>query len=213
MTQDPSESTPATAAGAPLPEPGSPGPEAATVGEGLVATARRIGHHAWVERQLFGWLGRWSGTPAAPEVTVYFGQRAAIHGWHAELLFERLPQLREIDAESLVTPRDDTVRRLVDAACSPPQPDGAVEALAGHVRVLLPMLLSSYRHLRAVVSEVADPSTVRWLGMVLADDLDEWQQGDEMLRGLLHSPSEVEAAIARQRELELVVAGSDLLLG
>lgn len=218
MTQDPSEPRPTTDDGESQAEPASPEPGSPTLGgrdagEGLVATARRIGHHAWVERQLFEWLGRWSGTPTTPEVTVFFGQRAAIHGWHSEVLFERLPQLREIGAESLVAPRDDTVRRLVETLCSEPQPDGAVAALAGHVRVMLPLLLSSYRDLRSKASVVSDPSTVRWIGMVLADDLDEWQQADSLLRRLLRGPADIDEAIARQRELELIVAGSDLLLG
>jgi hypothetical protein len=175
---------------------------------GLLDTARRIGHHLWVERQLFEWLGAWSRMELDPEVTAFLGEMSARHGWHAELLFARLPELREVDAERLVVPGSDGAKEVLAAVCLEPDPSQVVEALAGYQRVLLPVLLGSYRELVAGASPVADASLVRWLGFVVGDDVDEWLRGDALVRSLLGDADGVRRAAERQRELEHLLQGS-----
>lgn len=188
---------------------------------GLVHTADRIGQHVWVERQLFAWWGAWSGIPAIePRATVFAGEMSARHGWHAELLLERLPALREIEPESVVAPADDAVRAFVEAVCTPPaagtatdDPDALLDALAGQVRVLLPALVASYRSIVEDARPAADGSLRRWLAMVLADDIDEWERGEALLRSLVRTPAQVERVIARQRESELLLLGCEVFPG
>jgi len=174
---------------------------------GLLDTARQIGHHLWVERELFGWLGRWSQVEVDPEVTTFLGEMSARHGWHAELLLARLPELREVEAESLVVPGSDASTRVLQAVCIDPDADRLVEALAGYQRVLLPVLLGSYRRLVQGANPASDAPLVRWLGFVVGDDVDEWLRGDALVRSLLSDAEDVRRATERQRELESLLQG------
>jgi hypothetical protein len=181
--------------------------DSASAGSDLISMARRIGQHVWLERTLFGWLGEWSRVDAAPQVTVFFGEQAARHGWHAEVMFDRLPELRELDPESVVAPADRAAANFVQCLCEPPAPARLPEALAGHCRVLLPALIGSYRRLVAESSPAADGSLRRWTGFVLADDVDEWCRGEALVRSLATDAAGVERTTGRQRELELLLLG------
>ena len=174
---------------------------------GLLDTARVIGHHLWVERELFTWRGRWSKVDVDPEVTTFLGEMSARHGWHAELLFARLPELREVEAESLVVPGSDASTEVLKAVCIDPDPVRLIEALAGYQRVLLPVLLGSYRQLVQGANPASDASLVRWLGFVVGDDVDEWLRGDALVRSLLTEADGVRLAAERQRELESLLQG------
>jgi hypothetical protein len=174
---------------------------------GLLDTAARIGRHVWVERRLFEWLGSWTSLQAPPRFVVFAAESSARHGWHAEVLFDRLPELREVEAEQLVAPIDDRTRTAVDALCGPQEPEQVLEALVGHVRVLLPALITSYRALLTGTSQVADASLRRWLGFVLADDHEEWATATELLLPMLLEGSAFERAWRQQRKLEELTLG------
>ncbi len=174
---------------------------------GLLETARLIGHHLWVERAVFEWLGRWSQIEADPEVTTFLGEMSARHGWHAELLFARLPELREVEAEALVVPGSEASTKVLQAVCVEPDPALLVEALVGYQRVLLPVMLGSYRQLVQRANPAADAALVRWLGFVVGDDVDEWLRGDALVRSLLTDADDVRRAAERQRELESLLQG------
>ena len=174
---------------------------------GLMETATRIGNHLWVERRLFEWLGSWSRVPLEAELTTFLGEMSARHGWHAELLFARLPELREVDPESLVRPGSTAAGELLDAVCVDPDASQALEALVGYQRVLLPVLLGSYRSLVQGANPAADAALVRWLGFVVGDDVDEWLRGDALDRSLLADVDDVRTAAERQRELESLLQG------
>lgn len=180
---------------------------------GLIPMSQRIGHHVWVERALFSWLGQWSAAGVEAPVAVHLGECAARHAWHADVLYQRLPELRELDAESLVVAPDAAAESFLAAALTPPEPERTVEALAGYVRVLLPVLLSSYRSLRADASAVSDASVLRWVGFVLRDDAEEWIRGEELLRTLLDESPQVDRALLRQGELEHRLLGCDSFPG
>lgn len=188
--------------------------EPGTGWSGLIDTARRIGHHVWIERQLFAWLGAWAGgsgaAPIDPAATVFLGEQAGRHGRHAEVLFARLPQLRELEPEGLVVARDEATAAFVRALVAPGDPDRLLEALVDHYRVLLPALVASYRALLADASPVADASLIRSLGMLLDDDVDELGRGENLLSRLLTDPDELHRASDRQRESQAVLLGSQL---
>jgi hypothetical protein len=188
-------------------------PTSAPEWSGLVDTARRVGHHVWVERQLFAWLGESAGVAAGPAVAVFLGEQASRHGWHAELLFERLPQVGGMDPEELVRSGGHAVGAVIGAACRPVAGDVAVQALAGHCRVVLPALIESYRSLMGGASEVADGSLVRSLRMVVTDDLDEWQRGDALVRRVVTDPSELREVLDHQSDLELLMMECDRFPG
>lgn len=72
--------------------------------ETIEQSARRIGHHAWVEMRLFEVLGRWSGTVSDPRVRAVFATHSRQHAWHAELWHGLLPALPHLPAAELVAP-------------------------------------------------------------------------------------------------------------
>lgn len=190
---------------------------------GLIDTATRLGHHVWAERRIFSFLGAWSASPTGPSspaaVPVFLGEQAARHGWHAELVLERLPQLREVDAEALVVPASERVEAALDAslqlpgAALPASADGLRVVLAGYYRVVLPRLVGSYRALVAASSEAADASLRRWLGFVIADDVDEWVRGDALTRELVGGGAALDAVLDHQADLERSFGACDAFPG
>lgn len=191
----------------------APRPHPGEAWSGLVDTARRVGHHIWVERQMFAWLGAWSGVATDPRATVLLGVHAARHGRHAETLFERLPELRELDPEGLVVPVDDAAGDFMEAVCIPAHEDRLLDALVGQYRVLLPSVLHSYRSLSSTLSPVSDGSLSRTLDLLVGEDLEEWSRGDALLRSLLRSDDDVRRVTDRQRELDSALLGCRVFPG
>lgn len=168
---------------------------------GLLDTAGRVGRLAWVERRLFECLGRWSGDVADPSLAVHLGVHSRRHGWHSELLVERLPELRELESGRLVDAGDD-VRRFVDAVCEPGDGAAGLELLVGVYRVLLPAMLVSYRSVAAGARSVSDAALLRSLGFIEADQLQEWVSGIQLLDALLTDRAALERAAHHQQRLE-----------
>jgi hypothetical protein len=169
----------------------------------LHARARTIGHWAWTERRVFECFGAWAGTTPESTAAVCFGEMSRRHGWHAELWVDRLPELASVDAESLVVAPGPDTAALLDAMAADGDPS-AVRRLSAAYRVLLPLLVTQYRAALGTVSAVAEPSLGRWLDIVLRDDLEEWSRGQSLLASVLVDETAVQAAAARQLELELL---------
>lgn len=169
----------------------------------LLTRAARLGGWVWCERRWFEVLGSWATTTPEHGAAVLFGEMSRRHGWHAELFWDRLPELSSIDPASLVRcPGPDTERLFDDLAALADAPL-AVRRLTGAYRVVLPLLVAEYRGALASTSPVAEPSLQRWLQLVLTDDLDEWARGESELRGAITDADALEAALATQRALEL----------
>jgi hypothetical protein len=168
--------------------------------------ARQVGAWVWAERRTFEVFGAWSATTPDPAAAVLFGEMSRRHGWHAELFFDRLPELASLDPTSLVAPAGPGSAALLDALAQGDPPDAPVtlRRLVAAYRVLLPMLVVQYRAARATVSEVAEPSLGRWLDIVLRDDLDEWCRGQDLLATVLTDRSSLASAAERQLELETI---------
>lgn len=179
----------------------------------LHARATRLGHCVWVERRCFEVLGAWSGTTEQPRAAVHFGTMSRRHGWHAELLSDRLPELASVDPEALVRAPGGGTEALLDelAACGP-DGDGLARCV-GMYRVVLPVLVGAYRGLMAHLSPVAEASLSRWLRIVVDDDLAEWADGEVLLRSMLVDADSIDRAVELQRRMEHVALRSDGLRG
>jgi hypothetical protein len=176
---------------------------------GLHDRARRVGEWVWLERRTFEVMGRWAGT-SDPASGVLFGEMSRRHGWHSEVLFDRLPELASVDADALVRapgPATEALFEALDASAS------TLDRLVGAYRVLVPTLVGEYRSTVATLSPVAEASLARWLGIVVRDDVEEWCRGDAELRAALVDDDAVRAAGARQVELDLLAAASAGLTG
>ena len=133
---------------------------------GLLATAAQFGAYAWVEAQVSSMLGEWATTQTDAEYKVDLFAQSALHRWHSELFFARLPVLSVVVPEDLVrspNPQFESFLGLVRSAAS------RSDQLVALRLVLLPYLLNAYQQELLTVSEVADPSARRTLGLVVAD--------------------------------------------
>ena len=81
-------------------------------------SARRLGHYRWASIRLFEVLGSWVASVPEPDVKVFLAAASRRHGWHADLLRERLPEVRELNighaivAQALFTGFDRAVRDM-----------------------------------------------------------------------------------------------------
>jgi hypothetical protein len=174
------------------------------------ARARAVGHWVWTERRVFECFGDWAGSTPEPAAAVCFGEMSRRHGWHAELLADRLPELASVDAESLVVASGPATESFLESLAEDGEAS-TVGRLSAAYRVLLPLLVTQYRSALATVSEVAEPSLGRWLGIVLRDDLEEWSRGQALLQAALCDELSVRAAAARQLELDLLALRTEQL--
>ncbi|MDQ1366690.1 MAG: hypothetical protein QOE57_2732 [Acidimicrobiaceae bacterium] len=171
----------------------------------LADAARVVGGYAWLEERLFETLGAWVPLVAEPEVKLRLAADSHHHAWHASLWRERLPELREFEAEQFVVPSGPPVEAFMAGLGSLPT---TIDKLVGVYRVLLPRLVGTYqRHLERA-SEVTDGPTIRALRLVLADDLADWRDGELLVQRLLTTAAEVEGAGAQQTRLETLLLGA-----
>jgi len=171
----------------------------------LADAARVVGGYVWLEEQLFEILGGWVPSVAEPEVKLHLAADSQQHAWHASLWRDRLPALRELDAEAFVAPAGPSLEACVAALRAAPT---TIERLAGVYRVVVPRQVAAYQRHLEEASPVADGPTIRALQLVLADELADWRAGELLVQGVLGSAADVARASDEVSRLEtLLVAG------
>jgi hypothetical protein len=174
----------------------------------LEETARRLGHYRWIERRLFEVMGGWVQSVPEVDVKLALATHGPKHAWHAQLWTERAPLLAHLAVGDLTVPPGDGVAAFMEAVAEPAG-EHSVERLVGAYRVVVPRLATAYDdHLRAAVA-VSDAPVMRALGLALADEWDDWREGEALIQRLLRGEEEVARAAAHQDRLErlLVRAG------
>jgi hypothetical protein len=162
----------------------------------LQATAAAVGGLAWWSRRLAEVLGSRAARGPEPAVCVLLAGRAAHHAWHLEVLRDRLPQLRDIDRDDLVTPPTPGASRCLEALVGDPEGVSSPAFLGALDRVVVPAVLAACDELLAVSSPVAEGPLLRWLPKV-ADDLTADQRaGGVLFRRLIASADPTEAVLA-----------------
>lgn len=168
----------------------------------LEETARRVDHYRLVESRLFEIIGGW--VPAVPEAEAKLRLHvdARTHGWHAELWRES----RHEAAPGAGAPAriERHVEALLEAVAGASR---TVERLVGVYRVVLPRQVATYRQHLARTSELCDGPTVRRLGLVLRDEVEDWREGEQLLQSLLRSEADVRRAAGHQADLEALLGG------
>ena len=172
-------------------------------------SARRVGNYKWAEMKLFEALGGWVATVPELDVKMRLGTHCYKHAWHAELWHKRLPELREMNPERLTQPANDGMVAFVAAMTEPEDPDLTIEKLVGAYRVLIPHKIAAYTYHLNNTSQITDAPTIRSLRFALADELDDWRDGEMLLQSLIDTDAEVDRAAAHQARLEklMVAAG------
>jgi hypothetical protein len=155
------------------------------VAETIEQSARRIGHHAWVEMRLFELLGRWSGTVPEPRAQALFASHSRHHAWHTELWHSLLPVVPHLAAVDLVAP-DEADAALIASLEALDEGDapGTARQLTAVYREVLPHLDRSLRAHLDVATPVTDGPTMRVLRMVLADIDQDRVAGDQLIEAL-----------------------------
>ena len=172
-------------------------------------SARRVGNYKWIEMRLFEVLGGWVATVPELDVKLRLGTHCYHHAWHAELWHKRLPELREMNPERLTLPPNDELVTFVDALTEPEGPDLTIEKLVGAYRVLIPAKIAAYTYHLNNTSTITDAPTIRSLRFALADEFEDWRDGEMMLQSLIETEEELQRAVDHQAKLQklLLAAG------
>ncbi len=138
----------------------------------LMSSAGRLGALVWTERQLHRVVGSWAVDAEGPDAVVLFDRLAMAHAHRADVLFARLPNLRELPTDVVVVApgpvTEGLVGRLSELTADP-------ERLAAWADVGRE-LVAAYEDLLRRSSPVADAPLRRRLPAVvdgLSGDLDE----------------------------------------
>ena len=201
-------------------EPGAPRPAFAPWDRrelpglfGVVESARRVGNYKWIEMRLFEALGGWVATVPELDVKFVLGRQCYHHAWHAELWNKRLPELREMNTERLTEPPNEEMVKFVDAVRDPEAPELTIEKLVGVYRVLIPRKIAAYTFHMNATSRITDAPTIRSLGFILQDEMEDWREGEMLLQSLIQTPEEVERASRRQQALEDLIRSAGGITG
>jgi hypothetical protein len=165
-------------------------------------TARRVGNYKWIEMRLFEALGGWVATVPELDIKMRLGTHCYHHAWHAELWHKRLPELREMNPDRLTVPASDDVVALMEAVSGPEAPEETIEKLVGVYRVLIPRKIAAYTYHLNNTSTITDAPTIRSLKFALADEFEDWRDGEMMLQSLIDTEEEVLRATAHQARVE-----------
>jgi len=149
--------------------------------ETLEQSARRIGHHAWIELRLFEILGAWVTAVPELEAKAVLATQSYHHAWHAELWHGLLPSVPHLHAPDLVTPADPGTAEQIDSLTAA---TGTVERLSGLYEVVLPGLIAAYTDHLQRTTPVTDGPTIRALRLVLADEEEDARTGERVLQAL-----------------------------
>jgi hypothetical protein len=176
-------------------------------------TARRVGNYKWIEMRLFEALGGWVATVPELDVKMRLGTHCYHHAWHAELWHKRLPELREMNPDRLTVPASPEVVAFMEAVTGPEAPEETIEKLVGVYRVLIPRKIAAYTYHLNNTSTITDAPTIRSLKFALADEFEDWRDGEMMLQSLIDTEEEVLRAAAHQGRVEALVVKAGGIAG
>jgi hypothetical protein len=111
-----------------------------------------------------------------------------------------------MDLDEATSPGSSGLAKLFDDLACEVETEARLAAL---YRVVLPRLIAAYRMWQGRANPVTDGALVRWLQLVLVDEVDDWQVGELALHQLLVSPEAVKRATKAHSEVEtsLIVGG------
>ena len=150
-------------------------------------SARRVGNYKWIETKLFEVLGGWIATVPELDIKMRLGTHCYHHAWHSELWHKRLPELREMNPDRLTQPANDEIVTFMDALTEPEAPELTIEKLVGVYRVLIPHKIAAYTYHMNNTSTITDAPTIRSLKFCLADEFEDWRDGEMLLQSLIES--------------------------
>ena len=159
--------------------------------------AQRLANYRYLEVQLMELLGGWSHTTPQLAFKATFGYHVFDHAQSADLLGERLQQLRS--GRFRQEPATDEFAQLCEYVW---QLEGTLDRLIALYRVLEPHLVSTYVYHADATDPLADTPTVRLLRQLAALGQSHVAWGQAVIESLTSAPAERTRALQVQAELE-----------
>lgn len=191
-------------------------PEVTDVGDGPIApltlaeSARRVVGWANAEFALYETVGSWVvGTPD-PGAKIYFDSCSQHHAWRAAAWKDHTAAgwtAKTGIGETAAGGADEGGGLMAHLRGA----EGTIPRLAAYCRIVLPYTLIAYRSWRAGCSSSADRPVARTLDRALADVEADWQDGEQILEGLLRTREEVLGASRAVGEAECLLVGKGLV--
>ncbi len=166
--------------------------------------AQRLANYRYLEVQLMEMIGGWSHTTPQLAFKATFGYHVYDHAQAADMLGERLEQLRS--GRERDEPATDEFARLCEYVWNL---DATIDRLVAVYRVLEPHLVSTYVYHADATDPLADAPTVRLLRQLAALGQSRVAWGQAVLESLTRSAEDRRRALDVQAEIEgrLVACG------
>ncbi len=166
--------------------------------------SQRLANYRYLEVQLMEMIGGWSHTTPQLAFKATFGYHVYDHAQAANLLGERLEQLRS--GRYWEEPATDDFARLCEHVW---KLDSLIDRLVAVYRVLEPHLVSTYAYHADATDPLTDTPTVRLLRQLAAMGQSHVVWGQAVLESLAQSPAERQRVLAVQADIEgrLVACG------
>src|SRR5919201_2694779 len=166
--------------------------------------AQRLANYRYLEVQLMEMLGGWSHSTPQLAFKAAFGYHVYAHAQAADLLGERLYQLRS--GREREEPATDDFAHLCQYVWNL---TSTIDRLVAVYRVLEPHLVSTYVYHADATDPLADTPTVRMLHQLAGTDQSHIAWGQAVLESLTQQPEERKRALEVQADLEerLVACG------
>src|ERR671923_1071575 len=164
--------------------------------------SKRLSNYRYLEIQLMEMLGGWSHTTPQLAFKAAFGYHVYDHARNADLLAERLEQLRS--GRDREDPANNDFARLCEHVW---KLESTVDRLVAVHRVLQPHLVSTYAYHADATDPLADAPTVRLLRALAATDQSHVAWGQAVLDALMQEPDERRRALAVQADIEERLGG------
>jgi len=166
--------------------------------------AQRLSNYRYLEVQLMEMIGGWSHTTPQLAFKATFGYHVYDHAQAADLLGERLYQLRS--GRDREEPATDDFARLCEDVWNL---GATIDRLVAVYRVLEPHLVSTYVYHADATDPLTDTPTVRLLRQLAGLDQSHIAWGQAVLDALTQAPEDRKRALEVQADLEarLVACG------
>jgi hypothetical protein len=166
--------------------------------------SQRLANYRYLEVQLMEMLGGWSHTTPQLAFKAAFGYHVYDHAQAADLLGERLYQLRS--GRERLEPANDEFARLCEYVWNM---ESTIDRLVAVYRVLEPHLVSTYAYHADATDPLTDTPTVRLLRQLAAFGQNHVAWGQAALESMSCAPDERRHALDVQADVEerLVEAG------
>jgi hypothetical protein len=164
---------------------------------GVKENSQRLANYRYLEIQLMEMIGGWSHTTPQLAVKATFGYHVYDHAQAANMLGERLEQLRS--GRMAEEPATDEFAHLCEHVWNL---DNVVDRLVAIYRVLEPHLVSTYAYHADATDPMTDTPTVRLLRQLASSGQSHVAWGQAVLDNLTREPEERRRAFDVQADIE-----------